>query len=112
VGRLRAVIGQRCPRCYRGAIFRGLFAMNERCAVCQLHFAREEGYFTGAMIFSYVLAVPLLAILVLVLPLATGWSFEEVLAAGGLGLVILSPALFRYSRALWIHLDRLIDPGD
>jgi uncharacterized protein (DUF983 family) len=106
------VIRQHCPRCYRGPIFRGLFTMNARCTVCQLDIAREEGYFTGAMIFSYLLAVPLLATLVLVLLLATSWPFEAILVAGTLTLVVFAPAHFRYSRVLWIHLDRLIDPGD
>jgi Protein of unknown function (DUF983) len=86
--------------------------MNARCTVCQLHNTREEGYFTGAMIFSYMLAVPLLATLVLVLLLATSWPFEAILVAGSLTLVMFAPALFQYSRVLWIHLDRLIDPGD
>jgi hypothetical protein len=41
--------------------------MNERCPYCGLKFEREQGYFLGAMYFSYCIAtvaILLLAVLV------------------------------------------------
>jgi uncharacterized protein (DUF983 family) len=51
--RLAAMLTQRCPRCRHGAVCAGLFRMHARCPVCGLVFAREQGYFTGAMYLSY-----------------------------------------------------------
>src|SRR5437763_4892044 len=54
------LLRQRCPRCRRGRMFRGSFAMNEPCPVCGMLFQREEGYFLGAMYVSYGLSVVLI----------------------------------------------------
>ena len=56
--RLAAVLALRCPRCLRGRVWRSFLGMHERCPACGLVFEREPGYFTGAMVVSYVLAVP------------------------------------------------------
>jgi uncharacterized protein (DUF983 family) len=106
------VIRQRCPRCYRGSVFRGRFAMNARCPLCGLEFGREPGYFTGAMYVSYTLAALLFGGLALACWLATGWPLEGVLVAAGLLFLPFVPAIFRYSRVIWMHLDRALDPGD
>lgn len=86
--------------------------MNAQCPQCGLRFDREPGYFTGAMYISYAMAVPIAAAVALttgyVLP---HWSFERVIAVAFAALVPLSPLLFRYSRILWIHFDRTVDPG-
>src|SRR6516165_11002909 len=60
--RLWAGLRQRCPRCCRGQMFRGLLTMNERCPRCGLRFEREPGDYLGAMYFSYALSVPLLGL--------------------------------------------------
>src|SRR5436305_13601199 len=57
---LGALLRQRCPRCHKGRLFRGWFAMNDPCPVCGLIFQREEGYFLGAMYVSYLLGAVLL----------------------------------------------------
>jgi uncharacterized protein (DUF983 family) len=42
-----------CPRCGARTLFRGAFAMHDTCAVCQLTFEREPGYFIGAIYINY-----------------------------------------------------------
>ena len=108
--RLRAMLRGRCPRCRRGPIFRGQLAMNERCPVCGLRFGREAGYYTGAMYISYALAVPLLAALTLLFWGLTDWPVERILLAATLALLPFVPAIFRYSRVIWIYLDRALAP--
>src|SRR5919197_3985339 len=59
---LMGILHQLCPRCgvgriFRGSLLRGFPRMNERCPVCDLKFAREEGYFLGAMDISYGISV-------------------------------------------------------
>ena len=67
--------------------------MNYACPECGLVFGREEGYFTGAMIVSYLLAVPLVALLIAIVY-----------------FLPFVPAVFRYSRVVWMHFDRVVDP--
>jgi uncharacterized protein (DUF983 family) len=113
-GRLAAILAGRCPRCRVGPIFEGRFRMREGCPACGLVFGREPGYFTGAMYLSYALAVPLLAMLTL-LAHHLLWPALRLEAAIGVALVpfvLFVPWIFRYSRILWIHLDRAIDPGE
>jgi uncharacterized protein (DUF983 family) len=111
--RLMAVVRLRCPRCCEGRIFRGRFAMNDPCPVCGLVFQREEGYFLGAMYVSYVLGAVLLGAFYLLAEwLLPGWnSLVVVLAAVALYLPFV-PAVFRYSRGIWIHFERWGSPGD
>jgi hypothetical protein len=115
--RLTAIWHQRCPRCLRGRVFVSegwrethmLYA----CPNCRVIFGRENGYFTGAMIFSYILALPLLALLFgivwLVAGLGLGWRFEWLFLATLLAMLPFGPALFRWSRITWMHFDRLVD---
>jgi uncharacterized protein (DUF983 family) len=101
----------RCPRCRTGRMFRGSFAMNDPCPVCGLVFQREEGYFLAAMYVSYALSVVLIGSAYLAV---TTWL-------PGIGVVLtmlltlalylpFSPAVFRYSRGIWIYLDRMFFP--
>ena len=94
-------------------MFRGWVRMHDACPVCRLTFAREPGYFVGAMYVSYALAVPTLALLaVLVYRLLPGWSGLWILAATLPLFLPLAPLIFRYSRVIWAHLDWTIDPSD
>lgn len=93
-------------------MFRTAFAMNETCPRCGLRFDRgQPGYFTGAMYVSYGMGIPLIVLLAavehLLLP---GWSpLRLVLLAWGLCLPLV-PWIWQYSRVLWCHFDRAIDP--
>lgn len=86
--------------------------MNEPCPVCGLDFGREPGYFTVAMFVSYALGVPILGIIILALRygLFLDWQLHWVLALATVLFLPLVPAIFRYSRIIWIHLDRYLDP--
>ena len=72
------------------------------CPHCGVVFGRESGYFTGAMIFSYTLALPLLGLLFLlvwlVAGLGLGWRFEWLFLVTLLAVLPFGPALFRWSR--------------
>jgi hypothetical protein len=87
--------------------------MHEACPVCRLTFAREPGYFVGAMYVSYALAVPALVLLTLMAHwLLPGLSGLWILAAAVPFFLPLVPLIFRYSRVIWVHLDRTLDPPD
>lgn len=110
---LIAIIRQRCPRCRRGRIFRGAFAMNDPCPECGLIFQREEGYFLGAMYVSYLLS----SALILTFYFLVRWLVPEangfVLTGTAMALYLpFVPAVFRYSRVIWIYFERGGCPGD
>lgn len=103
------VLQQKCPRCRRGTIFRGLFTMHRACPSCGLEFEREQGYFLGAMYFSYALAV-LIVLPVIAVMVMSGFAAAPIYLTSTATLIILAPWLFRYSRVLWLYMDQVIDP--
>src|SRR2546422_11212197 len=111
--RLAAILAQRCPVCLEGRVFTGSFKMKDSCDVCGVRFAREQGYFLGALYFSYPSACILIVFFALLLSaLCPAWEDWKVLLAASLPLVFLVPALYRYSRVLWMHLDRWFSPDE
>jgi hypothetical protein len=86
--------------------------MNAACPVCGFVFDRESGYFAGAMVISYALAVPILAGLVIALITVGGLDVVVALIIGNTAYLVLVPFIFRYSRVVWLHLDWLVDPDE
>lgn len=111
MGRLEALLRQRCPRCRQGRIFRGPIRMNLFCPVCELRLHREPGYTTVAIDISYLFTVPILVVLVVLVWLVTRWPIEWVALTAALIWLPLTPAIFRYARTVWIYFDQLVDPG-
>jgi uncharacterized protein (DUF983 family) len=110
--RFAAILKQQCPSCFSGRVFRRWLAMNEVCPLCGVRFEREPGYFLGAMYISYMLAIPIIGGLTLLLWYTVLASWELVwaaLAAWGVFLLLV-PAVFRYSRIIWMHFDRYFHP--
>lgn len=104
---LWAAFWQRCPRCRRGKMFRGMFAMNDPCPECRLLFQREEGYFLGAMYFSYALgAFIILPLYFLLASLLPDWDGTRIALLAWLVYLPFVPSVFRYSRVLWVYLER------
>ena len=109
---LRGILDLRCPRCRRGRLFTGILNMPERCLTCGLIYEREHGYFVGAMGISYGLAVGLVGVLFFGVLAITHGPLEWVLLVSSIAFLPLAPLCLRYSRALWMYLDRRIDPID
>jgi hypothetical protein len=87
--------------------------MNTACPVCGFVFDRgASGYFAGAMVVSYALAVPILAAIVIALISLGGLDVAVALIIGNTAYLVLVPFIFRYSRVIWLHLDWLVDPGE
>jgi uncharacterized protein (DUF983 family) len=101
----------RCPRCGGDKMFRGLFAMNERCPVCNLKYERAPGYFLGSTYMSYALTA------MVIVPAYVGlrffWQFTNAQIRWPLAaFAVLFPILmFRHARALWLALDCRWDPA-
>ena len=108
-----SIARQRCPKCHEGRVFRSLLDMYEVCGTCGYRFERESGFFVGAMYISYALAIPLyLAFAAILRLLLRGWSDLSILALALPIFVPCAPFLFRYSRVIWMHIDRAVDRGE
>jgi uncharacterized protein (DUF983 family) len=108
-----ALLRQRCPRCRRGQMFRGHFAMNELCPVCELIFEREPGYFLGAMYLSYGICSLIMIVLYLAFQaLFPNW-YPEIVILPCLAIYLpFVPWVFRISRTIWIFFDRSVAPSE
>ena len=84
--------------------------MYERCPHCGLKYDREPGYFLGALYFSYALSIPPVLLLVLLLWWWTRWRFDLVIVAAFVAYLPFVPAMTRFARVLWLHLERHLDP--
>ena len=112
---VRDILGQRCPRCrmgniFRYSVFRGFPKMHERCSVCDLKFEREPGYFLGAMYVSYALALVIIALLAALLWWVTGWWITKDTIWAVVLFLPLAPTITLFARVLWIYLDQTIGP--
>jgi uncharacterized protein (DUF983 family) len=104
---------QRCPACRTGRIFNGTFSMNNSCPACGLRFRREEGFWLGAMYFSYFLAVVILVPSFFFFQwLLPDWPGLLVASVAMLPYVPLTPIVFRYSRVLWIYFEDFVEPSE
>jgi len=112
-GKLVAMLLQRCPRCRKGRLFKGLVTMNDPCPVCGLVLEREPGYFFGAMYPSYAMSIAFLipAYFLLQWLLPTWSEYFVVLLATACYLPFV-PIVFRYSRVIWIYFDRTAAPSE
>ena len=101
-----------CPRCRAGKIFISVFKMNNNCPACRLKFEREQGYFLGAMSVSYLLGVPVLGAFIAFLSygIFPEWPAYKAILPAVLIFLPFVPLLCKYSRIIWIHFDRWIDP--
>jgi len=84
--------------------------MQERCAICDLKFEREPGYFLGAMYISYGLGVLIMAPIAALLWALTGWWVTKVIVWAVVLFLPLAPTITLFARVLWIYLDQSVDP--
>jgi hypothetical protein len=88
--------------------------MHEKCPACGIRFEREQGYFFGAMYFSYALGVPIIVGLtaLLKLTLLKNWELQWVVIPAWFIYLAMVPVVYRYSRILWMHFDRYFHPDE
>lgn len=119
---LYSIFTMKCPRCKKTNLFthqnpyklKYLFSMEERCKVCGLKYEREIGFWWGAMYVAYALSCAI--VLSLFVPLFFYFKLEVDLAltVDIFIMACLIPLVFRFARALWVHLfyEKLEDVND
>lgn len=105
----------RCPRCHEGALFKGWpNRVLARCPNCGLKYFREEGYFVGGMVVTYILTLVVIAAVSLIV--FFGLPDTELLSENGkmavwfVSSILLTLGFLRRSYSLWISLDYWIEP--
>lgn len=114
---LKSMLLLKCPRCRKGDLFqernpyvlKSIFKMHENCPHCGLNYEIEIGFFYGSMYVSYGLAIAVsvavfMAMYITSLLLATDVNFYLYLAIDAILLLILTPYMFQFSRAVWLNL--------
>ncbi len=116
IATIRDILHHRCPRCRVGKIFNhsiflGFPKMHESCSICHLRYDREPGYFLGAMYISYGLALPIVALIAVLLWKITGWGIGKTMIWTVVLILPFAPSITFLSRVLWIYLDQTFDPA-
>ena len=108
--RMARALALACVVCGDAPMFRGLADMHERCDRCGYFYAREGGYWLGAMYVNYgaavVLAVTAHIVMADVYAVPTFWQLVTLVPFSALFVIWF----FRYSRALWLAIDLTFDP--
>jgi uncharacterized protein (DUF983 family) len=84
------------------------------CSVCGLPYFREEGYYVGGMVVTYILSMAVLLVVSLVvffiLPDKGLLSENAKMAVWFVAAIGLTVAFLRRSYSLWISMDYWIEP--
>ena len=85
--------------------------MLSRCAVCDLEFEREQGYFVGAIYLNYAATAVIAMGGYFALELLVAPSLVQQLVLWGTFTIVFPLWFFRYSKSLWLALDYFFDPA-
>lgn len=93
----------RCPACGEGEMFRGWFALEERCGRCGVVFEREEGAGIGVAVVAYAVA----AVAGLAAVGIAVWTTDDTPGLAWIGAgtaMVAAVATWRWSKAWWTWL--------
>lgn len=118
-----SVLGNKCPRCRKGYIFKSTNAydlkqtvrMNEACPVCRQPTEIEVGFYYGTSYVSYALTVAFSVASFIAWWVLLGISIKDNSIFWWLGtnsvlLILLQPLFMRLSRSLWLSWFVKYDP--
>lgn len=93
-------------------MFANYWKPHTTCSHCGLPFAREAGFFLGAIYINYGLTALILAIAYPLLLFNAAFTERELLVGGLIFAVCFPLWFFRYARAFWAAFDQYWDPRD
>lgn len=99
-----------CPACGRSPIFRGWFAMHDRCPACGRRFNRAPGYLLGSIYINYGVTAALVVAVYFTLYFTETMTGKQLLVALTAFSIVFPLWFFRYARSLWIAFDERWDP--
>lgn len=114
-GYLWAVLGNKCPRCREGNIFKNkgsyhfkkFMQMNDHCPVCRQATEIEQGFYYGTGYVSYALSVAFTVSTFVAWWVIIGFSLNDNRIFWWLGInttlmLALQPWFMRLSRSVWL----------
>jgi hypothetical protein len=86
--------------------------VKENCPHCGLKYSKEPGFFYGAMYVAYAMGVATFVTLWVSFNLffdnvSIGWQIGSIVAS----IIILSPAIYAYSKIIWSNMFVKYDPN-
>jgi uncharacterized protein (DUF983 family) len=107
---MRRALRLKCPACGEGKLYTSPFKMLAACEWCGMVFAREQGYFIGA-IYVNVMATESLIFFAYLLSLTVLRIRDSILYPTLFVLALALPILFyHHARSIWLSFDYLMDP--
>jgi uncharacterized protein (DUF983 family) len=116
--KLYSILTGSCPRCHEESMYidknpyhlSRLYAMNEKCGHCDLHYKIEPSFFYGAMYVSYGLTVAIGIATFIIMKVFIGLDLFDSFIAIIVALIATTPITFRLSRNIYINIFVHYDP--
>lgn len=109
----KAILTHKCPRCHQGDMYlvknpythpSKMSSMYSHCPVCNQNYSPETGFYFGAAYVSYGLTIAFGVALMVASYVFGVRTISTIMWIIGIGLVIVSPHMLRYSRTIWAHI--------
>jgi uncharacterized protein (DUF983 family) len=100
----------KCPACGQTDLYQSTFRIRESCSACGLVYAREQGYFVGAIYINVMATEAVILFVYLVSLFATNGTGNTIYIILFIMAVTLPLLFFRLSRSLWLSIDQIISP--
>lgn len=110
--RLYSILNFKCPRCHKGQFlvsnnpynFKKAGEVLDHCECCGLKYAREPGFYYGAMYAAYALGVAVMvAVWVALMVLYPDYSTELLLSLIFITLFVTGPYIYALSKIIWAN---------
>lgn len=108
-----SILKHKCPVCHEGDVYKTtnpydlkkFDKMYDRCSYCHHKYEIEPGFFFGAMYVSYGITVAIaVSVFVGTYVLFPQAEYYHYIINIILGMVLLMPITFRFSRIIWMNL--------
>ena len=104
---------RRCPRCGQAGIFGSYYRLGDRCPRCKHLYAREPGYWVGAIIVNMAVTEVLFGLFFVggIFATAPDVQWLPLLVIGAVTNVMVPVLFFPLSKTVWIALDLYFNPS-
>jgi uncharacterized protein (DUF983 family) len=110
---LSRALRRRCPRCGHKKVFSGYYRLVDRCPSCHHLYAREPGYWVGAIIVNLAMTEALFGVLFVggIFATAPEVQWLPLLVIGVVTNVLFPLLFFPLSKTVWVALDLYFNPS-
>ena len=98
-----------CPACGNGSIIKRPFRIKSRCSSCGVRFAREEGFFVGAILVNVVTTEIVILILYLISSPIISAHYRAVLTTLFVVACTFPVVFYHHSWSIWLSFDHMVE---